>query len=334
HDLARMWIEMNYEEIIQDTNDLVLQGQFLICYPPESTTVIDNKILYEKLNDLCKLGYRITMKVFCDILHLFEKRITLFGNKIVQVSAKIRNCKEDDLLIEFLEMSMISLQNFALVRDFFFSARTDLKKPFMCMILNHVRYSNQMIDDVMKSDCEMQDPIFNFRKIMPFEKSFLVWVLKEYDIDSDVIRECFDYIFRLRVIVSIFDRPENSSFGFTSKNIEHIKKLFYAYVSGGASFEKHHLDLLQICDEDELHKPFFNFFLSFIFNNHVVQSIAYDNLYFGIDLDKTRKYAKDLSDKWYDILSCCEPKKYVWGNYEFLFKANFFSKLNEFMTSI
>ena len=334
HDIVRMWIGMGYEEIIQDTNDLVLQGQFLICYPHESTTVVDNKILYEKLNNLCKLGYRITMKVFCDILHLFEKRITLFGNDIVQVSAKIRDCKEDDLLIKFFEMSIVSQQNFALVRDFLFCTRTDLRKLFMHKILNHVRYSNQMIDDAMKSDCEMKDLTFNFHKVISFEKSFLVWVLKEYDINSDMICECFDYILRLRVIVSIFNRPENESFGFTSKNIEHIEKLFCAYVSGGVLFEKHHLDLLQICDEDELHKSFFNFFLSLIFKNHAAQSVLYDNLYFEIDLNKTKKYARDLSDKWYDILSRCEPKNYVWGNYEFPFQANFFTKLNEFMTSI
>ncbi|CAG8789365.1 8932_t:CDS:2, partial [Racocetra persica] len=85
-----------YGDIITDTNDLVLQGQFLLCYPPGSTFDCGIDIIFDKVNYLYKLGYRLNIPLFSEIVLLFMKFIDSIGNDILQICSKLMNRTAED----------------------------------------------------------------------------------------------------------------------------------------------------------------------------------------------------------------------------------------------
>ena len=81
---------------------------------------------------------------------------------------------------------------------------------------------------------------------MPFSETFLIWILNTFDISSNIVTLCFDYILLLRVVINIFGNlNEGNPKGFTTKNVNYVKELFHVYVLCNVLFKKEHLILFK-----------------------------------------------------------------------------------------
>ncbi|CAG8615423.1 8182_t:CDS:2, partial [Paraglomus brasilianum] len=84
--LVNVWKKNGYPEIVNDVNDLVMQGSLLILYPsspsedwvkPGLAQVVD------ELNDLILLGFELTDALIGDVLILFEHRLKDIGEILI-----------------------------------------------------------------------------------------------------------------------------------------------------------------------------------------------------------------------------------------------------------
>lgn len=338
HELINAWKEIGYYNIISDTNDLVIQGQFLICYPPNSDNLSNYDTVYERINTLCNLGYKINIQILYEILHLFESRISLVGDDILKISSKMINTTEESIILSLFEFSIFAQYNFTSIRDYFVKKQLNLKNLSLGIFERHISLTFQLLKDKLQRKYN-DDFYFNFYKIMPFERTFLIWILNTYDTNSDIVKKCFDYILHLRVIVNVFGNlHDGKPRGFTDKNVEYVRELFLAYVSCNVPFEEKQLDLIQICSDEEILRSFFDHFLFFKFDTHVEPMIIISD-YFQINFDKIRILDKgsnnlEEANKWKDILSFFVYDKYFLCNIEFKVHNNFINYLNKIKSVI
>src|SRR5690242_9252393 len=296
---------MGYRDIITDTNDLVLQGQFLLCYPPGSTFDYDIDIIFDKVNCLYKLGYRLNIPLFSEIILLFIKFIDSIGNDILQICSKLMNRTAEDVLLDFLRLSMFSEQDFTSAHNFYISKYVYVKEAFMNSLRQHLCFLFQKLENILRSTYEMRDINIQLKEILPFKKNFLKWILTTYNTTSNVVNGYFNFILHLRVIISIFEGSfaNGMPLGFSIQDIEMIKELFHHFVHSGCIFKKEHLDIIQLCNDEDILNLFFDHFI--------------------VGTTQSQK-------EWLDTLSCFECKKYTLGNFEFDTSINFIIKLSDF----
>src|ERR1043165_5673299 len=282
---------------------------------------------------------KINTQLLCDILSLFENRIHLVGNDILKISAKMINKTKDDTLLEVLKFSMFTHHNFMTIRDFFIKDQWQHIKSLSQRIFE--QQINSTFEIFKKILQQKYDDIvtFNFKEIMPFSETFLIWILNTFDISSNIVTLCFDYILLLRVVINVFGNlNEGNPTGFTSKNVNYVKELFLAYVSCNVYFKKEHLDIIQICSDDEILRSFFDHFIFFLFDEHTEPMIILlEN--FQINHDKLhsldrRKPNMKLRKKWKKTLNSFICSKYSLCNIEFEAHNNFINNLNKFKSML
>src|SRR6185369_9967603 len=91
--LVNVWKKNGYHEIVNDVNDLVMQGSLLILYPPSPSEDwvkpgLDQVV--EKLNSLILLGFELTDALIGDALILFEHRLKDIGEILIDAFAVVR----------------------------------------------------------------------------------------------------------------------------------------------------------------------------------------------------------------------------------------------------
>jgi hypothetical protein len=173
HRLIKLWQEIGYYDIIQDTNDLVIQGQFLICYSPNNDLFDDYDTVYNKINTLYNLGYKITIQLLCDIYSVFENRMSLVGNDILKITSKIMKRSEEETLFNLFKVSMFTKHNFMSIRDFFLKDRYYIKDIYLNTFEQQINSTFSLLKEILQQPYD-DNFFFNFQEIMPFEESFLV----------------------------------------------------------------------------------------------------------------------------------------------------------------
>ncbi|CAG8819663.1 31122_t:CDS:2, partial [Racocetra persica] len=223
-----VWESMGYGDIVTDTNDLVLQGQFLLCYPPGSTFNYSIDIILDKFNYLYKLGYRLNIPLFSEIILLFMRSIDSIGNDILQICSKLMNRTAKDVLLDFLRLSMFSERDFILAQNFYISKYIYVKEAFMNSLVQDLHFLFQKLESILRSTYEKRDINIQLKEILPFKKNFLKWVLTTYNTTSNIVNEYFNFILHLRVIINIFEGSfaNGMPLGFSMQDIEMIKELF------------------------------------------------------------------------------------------------------------
>ncbi|EXX57918.1 hypothetical protein RhiirA5_401425 [Rhizophagus irregularis] len=92
-DLVILWKKIGYNEICSDFNELVVEGTLLVCFPPSppnNWVCPSTEIIIEKLQKLFKLGFRLTDKIIEDSIKLFESRINVVGESLLNSFNKLQ----------------------------------------------------------------------------------------------------------------------------------------------------------------------------------------------------------------------------------------------------
>jgi hypothetical protein len=92
-ELVIMWKKIGYYEICSDLNELVVQGTLLVCFPPNppNNWVCPNTdFVVEKLQKLFKLGFWLNDKIIEDSINLFEPRINIVGESLLNTFYKLQ----------------------------------------------------------------------------------------------------------------------------------------------------------------------------------------------------------------------------------------------------
>jgi hypothetical protein len=91
--LVKLWKEIGYNEVCSDMNELVLEGSLLVCFPPNppnNWVCPSTDVVAEKLQGLIKIGFQLTDKAIEESLKLFDSRIQIVGESLLNAFYKIR----------------------------------------------------------------------------------------------------------------------------------------------------------------------------------------------------------------------------------------------------
>jgi len=328
---------VGYTDIVTHTNDLVVQGQFLICFSSAGTVSDIYEFVYEKMKSILEIGYRITDRALAEVFYLKGVR---HGDVILRVSSTLVKCSEIELSKRLLLAGISYRCNFEPVWDFLLDSGRLTEDYVSSLFVEFVDSCLSMLNMVMVGETELSLIYFDTKGIMSFKRWFLIWILKRFDVGSVIVCRCFDLIVRLRVIVSLFRAIDGSDIpkGFTNDDVDLIMNTYNAYISNGVHFDETHLNFLKICDENDILDSFFNFFLPGIFEkNDDMVPIEYDLTYFGIKINRVLLNSfnrEELRKKWKGILSSFDGGSYFWGNHELHTRQFFVIRLNDFMLSI
>ncbi|CAG8842678.1 1779_t:CDS:1, partial [Racocetra persica] len=115
----------------------------------------------------------------------------------------------------------------------------------------------------IRSTYEKRDINIQLKEILPFKKSFLKWILTTYNTISNIVDGYFNFILHLRVIINIFEGSFSNGMplGFSMQDIEMVKELFHHFVYSGCIFKKEHLDIIQLCNDEDILHLFFDHFI-------------------------------------------------------------------------
>ncbi|CAG8839435.1 9413_t:CDS:1, partial [Racocetra persica] len=198
-----------------------------------------------------------------EIILLFMKFIDSIGNDILQICSKLMNRTAEDVLLDFLRLSMFSERDFSLAQNFYISKYIYVKEAFMNSLRQHLGFLFQRLESILKSTYKKRDINIQLKEILPFKKNFLKWILTTYNTTSNVVNEYFNFILHLRVIIDIFEESFSNGMplGFSMQDIEMIKELFHYFVYSGCIFKKEHLDIIQLCNDEDILDLFFDHFI-------------------------------------------------------------------------
>ncbi|CAG8443383.1 8366_t:CDS:1 [Scutellospora calospora] len=102
---VKYWKEIGYYNVCDHLNSLVLQGAFLILFPPNSASFINSKeSLVKRLKELIEVGFIFNDKVIFDIFLLEVNHIDVIGDVIF--SSFVEILKSDNFKIVLYDKFM------------------------------------------------------------------------------------------------------------------------------------------------------------------------------------------------------------------------------------
>ncbi|PKC56140.1 hypothetical protein RhiirA1_474440 [Rhizophagus irregularis] len=93
-DLVNLWKQIGYYEICNDVNDLVMQGELLILFPPTPASDWSRpsiEMVISRPAELINLGFSLKDNVIIDALHMFEHRLNEIGDILWDAFLAIRS---------------------------------------------------------------------------------------------------------------------------------------------------------------------------------------------------------------------------------------------------
>jgi hypothetical protein len=255
-DLVNLWKQIEYYEICDDVNDLVMQGALLILFPPTPAsdwTCPSTDTVISRLAELRNLGFKLKDNVVIDALHMFEHRLDEIG---------------DILWDAFLEIRSGELK-YSLALKFFreaFKPERNLKKVDLLNFLkSKFDYHEQVIRQVIKQYFieEKMSDIALRRKSLILSPKIYQYILDTYGSESELALMCFEDILSLRVYIDIPRNPEVPEISNCTR--DSITSTFDSYIKAKVAFKPKYLDLLQKASSLEIVKPFFENFLPSVF---------------------------------------------------------------------
>ncbi|CAG8718334.1 7800_t:CDS:2, partial [Gigaspora rosea] len=91
HEFVNTCRKVGYTNIVAHTNDLVVQGQFLIYFSTAGTVSDTYEFVYEKMKNILEIGYHITDRALVEVLYTLGTRR---GDVILRVSSTLIKCSE------------------------------------------------------------------------------------------------------------------------------------------------------------------------------------------------------------------------------------------------
>jgi hypothetical protein len=92
-EFVSLWKKIGYNEVCSDLNELVVEGELLICFPPNPSsnwTCPTADYVIEKLQKLFDLGFQLTDKVIEELLFIFGSRIYKIGEPLLEAISIIK----------------------------------------------------------------------------------------------------------------------------------------------------------------------------------------------------------------------------------------------------
>ncbi|RIB07868.1 hypothetical protein C2G38_2213213 [Gigaspora rosea] len=111
HEFVNTCRKVGYTNIVAHTNDLVVQGQFLIYFSTAGTVSDTYEFVYEKMKNILEIGYHITDRALVEVLYTLGTRR---GDVILRVSSTLIKCSEVELSKRFMFSGISYWNNFEL----------------------------------------------------------------------------------------------------------------------------------------------------------------------------------------------------------------------------
>lgn len=94
-DLVKLWKQIGYHEICEDMNSLVIQGVYLILFPPnpnlQNWVYPDENVISKRLNPFLDLGFKLDNSTIKSVIYLFNDRLSEIGEVILKSFCLVNN---------------------------------------------------------------------------------------------------------------------------------------------------------------------------------------------------------------------------------------------------
>ncbi|CAG8532115.1 172_t:CDS:2 [Cetraspora pellucida] len=265
-DLVNLWKKIGYCEICDDVNDLVMQGQLLILFPPNPSAkwVQPNTLIVsERLKELVDLGFDLSYSVIVDIFLLFEKRLKNIGEILTE---SFINIKEEHQTT-FLEKTSIELlKNSRNLKDL------DILDFLFKCLHNPETVFNNILDYFIDNTNESSNNISLSVKSLTFSPKFYYWILIKFGTDSNLTIKCFEEILDTFVNLDI-QLQQNSDNEIYQILFKSTCDILFAYCNVKNFFKPLHLDKLFKCTNNDILCIVFEHYLPLLFGIEITQML-------------------------------------------------------------
>jgi hypothetical protein len=87
-DIVKLWKQIGYHEICEDTNSLVIQGVYLILFPPNSNqqnwVCPDENVISKRIKTFLDLGFKLDNQTIKSVIYLFNDRLSEIGEVVLK----------------------------------------------------------------------------------------------------------------------------------------------------------------------------------------------------------------------------------------------------------
>lgn len=270
--LINLWKKIGYHDIIDDVNDLVIQGALLLLF---SSTWKNNKVptvgeIAYKLQELLTFGFKPTYSAIIDILQVFKYKLSYIGEKII--SAFFIFCENErrdefykQIVIETIKaersIKMFEVWNFldekfgSKSATIFICAMKQFKERNLSCAINGIKAFNT-IEHYSRSTFNA----FDYKPLL-FSRPFYTWILIKFTEDSEIAYFAFNDILETRIS---FDLNTVSCRIFKTKFNESCN-IFKIYCNVKNFFQISHLELLKKVSDKDILCSLFEFYLPKLF---------------------------------------------------------------------
>ncbi|CAG8555186.1 9308_t:CDS:1, partial [Scutellospora calospora] len=261
--LVSLWKKIGYHEICGDVNDLVIQGQCLLFFPPNFSaewTLPDISTINKRFTELINVGFHLSYNLIGKILYLFEDRLEDIGKILVESFIYIKQDNRENFLnqciIESLRSEHCSSKH--QVWNFLYSIVQNPEFEFIKAFNHYLRKNENFI---INSEIK--------KLLLP--SKFYIWVLKKFGTDAQITKLCFEDILKARVSI---DKEQQSNININvdiprgiNQHVYHsICNIFKVYCNAKNFYQPSHLDIISLCTSTDILAPLFRYYLPDLFN--------------------------------------------------------------------
>ncbi|CAG8739467.1 18840_t:CDS:1, partial [Racocetra fulgida] len=208
------------------------------------------------------LGFKLTVPVMSDAFHIFENRLEIIGDTLIEAFGNVRNESGATIASNCLGDVIKPEKN--------------LKKQDVLYFLYSKIHQNNKEEVIMKIlDMHkvglhgLEEPIkYRFLTLSPI---FYKWVIEAFDPCTEITRKCFDDILESRICADLYlqQNPGQDIPGdMTDSAFKAIRSLYRDYCNENVPFGLSHLQYLTKSRAIDIIRPFFEIALPNILQNN------------------------------------------------------------------
>ncbi|EXX55868.1 uncharacterized protein OCT59_010611 [Rhizophagus irregularis] len=301
-DLINLWKEIGYHRICSDVNDLVMQGAFLILFPPTPPTnwiIPDIDSVVTRLRQLLAVGFQLTETVMEAAFQLFEHRLDEIGDLLMDSFQNIRKEPKSVIACSCLIQTAKperKHKKFDLL-EFLIKYIDDQPEKAWEKALKHYNVGFKYDIDSIKS-VEMRS--------LSVHSNIYYWILKKYGPNYKITHQCFDDILESRIWIDLklqenpeLDVPEH----LTKQAFNSICSIYLEFCKEKFPFKRNYLPYLMMAKDEEIIKPFFKISLPILFGLKLQRNLPYD-INHEYDRPKVNYYYKNNNKRKFNEMDC------------------------------
>ncbi|CAG8513196.1 7347_t:CDS:2 [Cetraspora pellucida] len=255
---------MTNVQIIQQQNSKIPWANDWIKPTTENVT--------DRIKELIKIGFELSYTIIGDIMQLFEKRLAIIGNTLIEAFVEAKNDTKENLLFQCVIEALKPNRKLKGIEvfEFLYQEIDDDKEKL---------FSNAM--DILKDMTNNRILDGNDNSFKPLESSTMYynWCLKKFGENAKITERCFEIILITRISIDNYYKQNQTQTGLMQDKFKNECEIFKIYCNARNFFKPSHLQIISKATHDDILKTLFEYYLAILFDIQTLYTLpSTDNL--------------------------------------------------------